>query len=199
MQNDWTGNQRSIYVTLGASNHVAEDRAEYDYYATDPRAVELLLRLEAFSHNIWEPASGGGHIAAVLRDHGHNVRCSDIVDRTGDTEIVDFLEYDGTFNGDIITNPPYKYAKEFCEKALEVIPVGNKIAMFLKLQFLEGKARKNLFINNPPKIVYVSSSRLKCVKNGDFASQGDTSSAVAYAWYIWEKGYTGNTIITWFN
>lgn len=24
-------------------------------------------------------------------------------------------------------------------------------------------------------------------------------SAVAYGWYIWEKGYTGNTTVKWFN
>ena len=34
--------------------------------------------------------------------------------------------------GDIITNPPYKYALEFIEKALELIPEGNKVAMFFK-------------------------------------------------------------------
>ena len=24
-------------------------------------------------------------------------------------------------------------------------------------------------------------------------------SAVAYAWYIWQKGYKGNTIVKWIN
>ena len=60
------------------------------------------------------------------------------------------MQYNGIFNGDIITNPPYKYAKEFVEKALEVIPKGNKVAMFLKLQFLEGKARRKMFETSPP-------------------------------------------------
>lgn len=30
---DWTGNQRSIYTTLGASNHSDKDRQQHDYYA----------------------------------------------------------------------------------------------------------------------------------------------------------------------
>lgn len=34
-------------------------------------------------------------------------------------------------------------------------------------------------------------------KNGDFEST--TSSAVAYAWYVWQKGYKGNTIVKWIN
>jgi len=32
--------------------------------------------------------------------------------------------------------------------------------------------------------------------NGNFAKNG---SATAYGWYIWEKGYKGDTIIKWFN
>lgn len=46
-------------------------------------------------------------------------------------------------------------------------------------------------------MVYVSSSRLQCAKNGDFDKYANT--AVAYAWYVWQKGYDGNTIIKWIN
>ena len=110
---------------------------------------------------------------------------------------VDFLKCNEIFDGDIITNPPYKYAKEFVEHALDLVPNGHKVAMFLKFTFAEGKARKQLFLEQPPKTVYASSSRLICAKNGDFDSI--SSSAVAYAWYVWEKGYTGETVLKWFN
>lgn len=99
--------------------------------------------------------------------------------------------------GNIVTNPPYKYAQEFVEKSLQIIPKGKKVCMFLKLTFLEGKARKSLFRVAPPKVVYVSSSRLKCAMNGDFASFG--GSAAAYAWFVWEKGFNGEPIIRWSN
>jgi len=36
---DWTGNNNSIYKTLGASNHTDEDREVNDYYATEPKAI----------------------------------------------------------------------------------------------------------------------------------------------------------------
>ena len=197
---DWTGNKNSIYTTLGASNHCNEERANNDYYATDPKAAELLLELENFSDNIWECASGEGHLANVFKSAGYNVKCSDLVDRTGNTEIIDFLKFKGTFDGDVITNPPYKYAKEFVEKALESVTDGHKVAMFLKLQFLEGKGRREFFDKYPPKMVYVSSSRIMCAKNGDFDGIKESGgSAVAYCWYIWEKGYSGDTIIKWFN
>lgn len=198
---DWTGNKNSIYKTLGASNHTDKEREEWDYYATEPKAMEVLLEVEKFNKDIWECAAGELHLVNVLREHDYNVRYSDIINRTDeDMEIIDFLTYSGIWNGDIITNPPYKYAQEFIEKSLEIIPKGNKVAMFLKIQFLEGKKRKKLFQKYPPKVIYVSSSRLLCAKNGEFEKmiQGG-GSAVAYAWFVWEKGYKGDTVIKWIN
>ena len=72
--------------------------------------------------------------------------------------------------------------------------------LFLKLQFLEGKARKQLFIQHPPHTIYVSSSRILCAKNGDFKKMKEGGgSAVAYAWFVWEKGFKGTTQLKWFN
>ena len=195
---DWIGNSKSIYVCNGASNHTTAERQKHDYYATDPKATELLLEQVVFNKNIWECACGEGHIANVLKQHGYNVKSTDLIYRGfGDTKTIDFLKNIEKFNGDIITNPPYKYAKEFVEKALEIIPNGNKVAMFLKLTFLESKNRKELFKKYPPKVIYVSSSRLQCAKNGEFEKYGQT--AVAYAWYVWEKGFKGDPIIKWIN
>ena len=52
---------KKVFTTLGASNHALEEREQHDYYATDPKAVELLLELEQFAPVIWEPACGEGH------------------------------------------------------------------------------------------------------------------------------------------
>lgn len=194
---DWNGNSKAVFVTNGDSSHSKDERAEWDYYSTDPRAVELLLELEKFTPNVWECACGEKHIANVLTEAGYNVRCSDIIDRTGDTEILDFLNQNEQWNGSIISNPPYNKCREFCEKAIETVTNGNKVAMFLKLSFLEGKSRKDFFKKYPPKTIYVSSSRLLCAKNGDFSKK--ESSAVAYAWYVWVKNYIGDTVVKWFN
>lgn len=196
---DWNGNQNSIYKTLGASNHTEKERQPDDYYATEPKAAELLLEQEEFHHTIWECACGEGHLVKVFEAHGHEVISTDLIYRGyGDPEPLDFLnETIDDFEGDIITNPPYKFALEFVQRALESVKPGRKVAMFLKLQFLEGKSRKNFFQITPPRRVYVSSSRLKCAKNGKFESIA--SSAVAYAWFVWEKGYTGETVVKWIN
>lgn len=190
-------NEHGVFVTLGASNHTVNPRAEYDYYATDPRAVELLLETETFSDKIWECACGEGHISKVLEQNGYEVLSTDLIDRGYGTGGVDFLTSDCIFDGDIITNPPYKYAIEFVKHALNSISEGHKVAMLLRLSFLEGKSRRVLFNQYPPKKVCVSSNRILCAKNGDF--ENSDSSAIAYAWFIWEKGFRGTPTLKWFN
>ena len=191
--------QKAIYAPLGASNHSTSEREIHDYYATDPRAAKLLLEVEAFSPVIWEPACGEGHLAKVFERTGHTVIGTDLIYRGyGSNVPLDFLAYDGEmFDGDIVTNPPYSKGAEFVEKAIETIADGHKVAMFLKLQFLEGQKRRKLFERYPPRTVYVLSGRIKCAKNGAFDSVG--SSAVAYAWYVWDKGFTGVPQIRWIN
>ena len=187
-----------VFKTLGSSNHTPDERAKFDYYATDPQAVEMLLALETFAPVIWEPACGEGHISKVLAAHGYEVISTDLIYRGfGDPEPMDFLtETFPDFEGDIVTNPPYSAGLEFVKRALETVRPGGKVAMFLKVQFLEGKRRGELFSKTPPRTVYISRSRLACAKNGDFTH---TESAIAYAWYVWEKGFTGDPVIKWFN
>lgn len=187
----------SVYTNLGASNHSLGIREENDFYATEPKAAELLLDVVPELNNIWECACGEGHLAKVFDNSEKLGKATDLIDR-GYGTIEDFLLCKEPYNdGDIVTNPPYKYAKEFVEKALELVDVGRYVCMFLKVLFLESRSRKELFIKFPPKVIYVSSSRINCAKNGDFNTY--TSSAIAYAWYIWQKGYSGESVVKWIN
>lgn len=198
MANDWSGNTRAIYTTLGASNHTEKERASNDFYATQPIAIDKLRETgELTCKDIWECACGQGDLSKRLENFGHNVTSTDLIDRGYGEGGVDFLTQTEVFNGDILTNPPYKYAKNFVLKALELIPEGHKVFMFLKLTFLEGKARySELFSKYPPKKIYVFSQRVLCAKNGEFKEIKDGGvAAVAYAWYVWEKGFTGDTIV----
>ncbi|HEK9479213.1 TPA: NAD(P)-dependent oxidoreductase, partial [Streptococcus equi subsp. equi] len=96
---------------------------------------------------------------------------------------------------DIVTNPPYFCASEFLRHALEISGPKVKIAMLFRLAFLEGQSRYELFRKYPPKRVYVFSKRLNCAKNGEFEKY--KSSAIAFAWFIWEVGYKGITELRW--
>lgn len=191
-------NETKVFSILGASNHSATERETNDFYATDPTALIALLDTgEVFSENVWECACGDGALSKTLTSYGYNVKSTDLIYRGYGEGNVDFLAFDGEYDGDIVTNPPYGNAKEFVEKALGVVTDGHKVAMLLRLQFLETKARRALFEKFPPKYVYVSSSRIQCAKNGEFKETG--SSAVAYAWFVWEKGFAGETTVRWFN
>ena len=143
---------KKVFTTLGSSNHAADQRETFDYYATDPKAVEMLLEMETFAPVIWEPACGEGHISKVLQAYGYEVISTDLIYRGfGDSEPMDFLtETFPDFEGDIITNPPYSVGLEFVKRALETIRPGGKVAMFLKVQFLEGKRRGEFFAKTPP-------------------------------------------------
>lgn len=197
---DWTGNMNSMFKTIGASNHTEKEREVNDYYATEPRAAELLCDLVKFSPHIWECACGAGHLSQVFEQRGYQVKSTDLIDRGYGESGIDFLQCTEPFYGDIVTNPPYKVARQFVEKALSLVPVGNHVAMFLKLTFMEGKGRKALFTQSPPRYIFVSSSRLLCAKNGEFEKMREGGgSAVAYGWYIWEKGFQGDTVVRWFN
>ena len=113
---------------------------------------------------------------------------------------VDFLQCQDKWDYDILTNPPYKYALQFIEHGLELIPDGSKVFMFLKLQFLEGKARRKLFDTGCLKTLWVSTSRILCAKNAMFDEmKAGGGSAVAYGWFEFQKGYKGDPVIKWIN
>lgn len=198
---DWTGNKKSTFVMLGASNHSEKERENNDYYATDPKALEIFLdKLKEDGiklHNyIWECACGEGHLSKVLEKHGYKVWSTDLIDRGYGKGNTDFLKsIPNEWVGDILTNPPYKYARQFVEKAMEVTRNSCYTIMFLKIQFLEGQARKEMFKKYPPKYVYVNSERQLCAMNGEFDKYKAT--ALCYCWFVWEKGFTGEPTIRW--
>lgn len=204
MSVDWVGGNASVFNCLAASNHSDVNREQNDYYATDPKSLEqFLVELDKtdikLNKNIWEPACGEGHISKVLINKGYNVLSTDLIDRGFGKGNVDFLQTkDKLTNTDILTNPPYKFAEEFVYKALDILDTCSHCVMYLKIQFLEGKSRYNLFQKYPPKFIFVHSTRQVCALNGEFIKDGkQIGSAVCYAWYVWEKGYNGDTIVKW--
>ena len=192
---DWTGNKKSTFVTLGASSHSATPRQEHDYYATDPKAIDALNTILPMKDlEVWEPACGGGHLSKRMKKMGAVVYSTDLYERGyGDTGI-DFLATKEALAPVIVTNPPYKYATEFVEHSIELGV--DKLVMFLKITFLEGQRRRKLFDKYPPKTVAVFSKRVQVAINGD-PDMFKKSSAACYAWFIWEKGYTGKPEVVW--
>lgn len=200
MNKDWTGNKSTTFAQLGASNHSEGEREANDFYATDPNTLEIFLdalkRDGVMLHTkILEPSCGMGHLSEVLKKHGYEVISNDLINRGYGDDFGDFLHRIILDNRDILTNPPYRYAQEFVEHSMQLLQDGYYCIMLLKIQFLEGQARRELFGKYPPKYVYVNSSRQTCYINGDMSKK--MSSASCYCWFVWEKGFTGEPTIRW--
>lgn len=160
-------------------------REDNDYYATDPYAIQVALptfRKIGLNHKVWECACGGGHLADELKKNGYEVKASDLIDR-GYGEVKNFLECKESFNGDILTNPPFKLAEEFVKHSFELLENGNRLFLLLKIQFLESSKRKELFENYPLEYLVVNSERICCARDANFEE------------YATKKGnrYTGTT------
>lgn len=126
-----------------AGTSTTRERVSNDYYATPYESTKALLNNVKFYGNFLEPCVGGGHIAEIIKEYYPNkqVYCMDLVDRGyPNTLVADFLTYDFLNQkfDNIITNPPYNLAQEFLEKSMKITNNGGKVAMFLKIQFLEG-------------------------------------------------------------
>jgi hypothetical protein len=192
--NDWYSNSLidpAPYTPLRKAQSIAgfsKTREPMDNYPTPDIATLSLLALEEFPGVVWEPACGSGNIARHFPGCiASDIRTDNIFGEPG----VDFLKETRLVNH-IVTNPPYRLAQQFVEHALEC--VDGKVAMLCKLAFLEGKARYSLFKRHPVRTVYVFSKRLPIVKEGDTRKQ---SSMIPFAWFVWEKGYTGKTSVEW--
>lgn len=188
-----------------AVNPNAERHPE-DYYATDPYAITKAIPVFGeigLSHHIWECACGEGHLSKELEKYGYSVKSTDLVDR-GYGEVVDFLTTTEKWNGDILTNPPFKHANEFIEHAMTCLCDGRLAVFLLKVQFLETLKRKDLFSRCGLKHLIVNSERICCCKDGDFdntfkrGKKGEYRGGTQlYCWYVFQKGFTGEPTIKW--
>lgn len=170
------------------------NRAEADFYPTPPEATEALFKRENFEGGVWECASGDGSMTNVIKKYNEVVSSDiQIKDWVQGYKGVDFLN-EWRDENNIITNPPYRYAKEFVLHAKK--NAKKKIAMLLKLVFLESINRYEMFQDKefPLKTVYVFCKRVKIYKNGDV---GKNSGLIAYAWFVWDKDYQGKPQIEW--
>ncbi|MFC3227360.1 SAM-dependent DNA methyltransferase [Marinibaculum pumilum] len=166
--------------------------------------IEMLAHLRG--HSVWEPASNRGFMVRPLREYFGIVRSSDVHDY-GD-EAVDCQDavFDFLIPGLespciraqgidwIITNPPFRLADQFARRALDLRP-REGVALLVRTGFLEGCGRwEALFQPHPPTIVAQFVERLPMVRG---RCDPDASTATAYCWLVWLKGFGGATTLTW--
>jgi hypothetical protein len=163
-----------------------------DFFPTPYWATYALIDNESFEGAIWEPACGNGAMARVLSMRGNPVFASDLYDRGFGEGGVDFLTSRRMVDN-IVTNPPYNAAEGFVR-----VGMGNarrKLALLLRLAFLEGANRANtIFAKCPPSRVWVFSERITFYVAGAVQKGSGTT---AYAWFVWDKTAPRVTELKW--
>jgi hypothetical protein len=184
-------------MTQNRSSAVMQQRSEphdsLDDFPTPPWATRaLLVWLKAQGYvldnmTVREPAANRGHMVRPLAEEFTSVFARDVHDYGVGYPVEDYLFglSAGIATTDwTITNPPFRLAEQFIERALERSRVG--VAMLVRAAFLEGIGRfERLFSVTPPTDILQFSERVVMHK-GRLAPEGST--ATAYCWLVWLKG-----------
>ena len=167
-----------------------------DDFPTPPWATRALCEfLVAEGHDLAaqscrEPAANRGHMVAPLFESFGHVMASDVHDYGVGFPLRDYLfgpithldRTDWT-----ITNPPFRLAEQFIERALSLSRVG--VAMIVRAAFLEGIGRfGRLFSVHQPAHILQFTERVVMHK-GVLSPTGST--ATAYCWIVWHSSTVG--------
>jgi hypothetical protein len=177
-----------LNASLQPGSHRHAERG-VDLYETPACATLALLRVEKLPSCIWEPAAGHGAIVRVLRDAGHAVIASDLVDY-GDLHFVrDFYAQTRAPAGTeaVITNPPFRGIGDFIAHALDLSPT---VIVLARLALLESAKRTEILERRGLARVLVFRERLPRMHRDGWNGR-KASSAVPFAWFVWERGYRG--------
>ena len=168
------------------------DRAEHDFYPTDISLTRALMSVETFAGDgIWEPACGDGAMSRILK-RGYDVVSTDIQSYGYGRGGVDFLRTKTLRRLNIATNPPFKLWRQFAQHALAL--KAEKVALLGRLLLLEGWERSRFFQESHLTRVWVV-GRAKMLPPG--AEDKGHSGMIAFAWFVWQRGYQGAPQIHW--
>lgn len=181
-----------------SSTNRSNSRNEHiaDYYVTPIN--DIILFINEFKHiesnianlNILDCASGGdiNHLMSypeAFKQLGYKnkIHTVDIREDSLAEEKVDYLTLQLKEQPNIIiTNPPFGIALDIIQKALKDVKDNGWVIMLLRLNFFEGKSRKEFWKDNMAEYAFVHSKRMA------FTDKSTTDS-VAYMHCCWRKGY----------
>lgn len=178
-----------------------EPHDSLDDFPTPPWAVRALCEWLQQTGEVLgptscrEPAANRGYMVRALAEYFNPVIASDVHDYGEGFETADYL-----FGPDpepvdwTITNPPFRLAEQFIERALATSDEG--VAVIVRSAFLESVGRyERLFSKRPPSAVLQFVERVPMVK-GRYDPEATT--ATSYAWLVWFAGdISGRTHMHW--
>lgn len=188
-------------MSQNTSSAVMQQRAEphdsLDDFPTPPWAGRALIEHVMPVSGVdvlWEPAANRGFLLRGLAPYFGRFWASDIFDYGIGAKRCDYLFEPQPGPVDyVISNPPFRLAHAFIDKALCEATVG--CAMLVRTSFLEGINRyEALWSRRPPTFVAQFAERVPMVKG---RCDPDASTATSYCWIGWLHGHNGPTRMQW--
>jgi hypothetical protein len=174
-----------------------EERNKNDSYITPYSMIQQLLDVEVLDKNgsILEPCcSIHRSIPTTLIKNGFTNITENIYEETNNS----FLDFDETIQYDyIISNTPYgnKNFINFVNKAKKIAK--KKVILLYPLNCLNGVERYNKVYNDEEyKLARLYQFIRYPMLEDTIREDGKYKTGMSiYAWYVWEKGYTGETVL----
>lgn len=183
-------------VSTAVMQRRVEPHDSLDDFPTPPWATRALcefiieLGFDPSESSCREPAANRGHMVKPLSEYFGYVEASDVHDYGVGYPVSDYLfGPKPSLVSWTITNPPFRLAEQFIERALAT---SDGVAMIVRAAFLESVGRyERLFSKTPPTHVLQFSERVVMHK-GKLSAKGST--ATAYAWLIWTPNPFGTNM-----
>lgn len=177
------------------------DRQTEDWYVDPPWCSARLFEVEDFTGGtVYDPACGLRTILKSAEDRGIETFGSDLVVRSPGVSQLDFLgdEAPGRFGRHtyIVSNPPYRHAQAFAERALT--QAIRKVAFLLPTQWLQGDDRSRWLEGTPLRSVYFLTPRPSMPPGHVLMAGGKAGGGTSdYAWFVWLQGFDGRADVRW--
>jgi hypothetical protein len=171
-------------------------RDPQDYYVEPEWCSVRLFEMEQFNGAIWDPACGMGRIVRAAEAAGYTAFGTDIVSRGQNLGRLDFMTCGPVDARNIVSNPPFRIAEKFVQKALAFAT--GKVAMLLPANWVQGDKRSRWLQNTRLRRVLFITPRPSMppglvIEAGLKPGNGTTD----YAWFIWDGEHYGAPEIGW--
>lgn len=179
---------------------------DLEHYETPEWAAKAILEKEILTYTVLDPCCGVG-ILSEAADKFYDVVSKDIHDwgyihqHNTDDFLSDIFLLPTGFsweNFTVFMNPPFSLADKFVEKSFEL--GARKIVCFQRFSWWEGaydkgKKRGQWWEKYRPNRVYICGNRATCWRHDIPASGRGSSTPIAHAWFVWEKGHPPGTLL----
>lgn len=171
------------------------EREKDDFYSTPLALTRPMLQLERFDGDIWEPACGDGALSRELTTICKNVVSTDLIDREYGKGGIDFLKEQKLRAPNVVTNPPFKLWKQFARHAHAL--GAQKIVLLNRQPILGNKTHSRIMIETGMARALIAVGRVNILPPGA-EDKGHNARHGSYAWFVWERGHTGDPTLKWF-